>query len=443
MKITQIDPGSPAARAGVRVGETLTAVDRCAIRDVLDYKFYTADEDMVLTLADDAGNRREVSVHREPGEEMGLTFETYLMDRAKSCANHCMFCFIDQLPKGMRESLYFKDDDLRLSFLLGNYISMTNLSDRDLERIVQMHISPLNISVQATDPEVRKRLLGNPRADRLQAQMEKLREGGITMNCQLVICPGVNDGAVLERSLRELTAMYPAVQSISVVPLGVTKHRDGLCPLQPVEKREAAAILDTALPIGEQCREKYHCRIVYCADELFLKAGRPIPDCDYYEDYPQLENGVGMMALFEDELRRHLAAKAYHPLFLQAFSIATGTAAADFMQRMVGLVSEYYRGVRGRVYPIRNDFFGETVTVAGLVTGGDLIRQLKGKPLGKRLLIPNVMLRSGEDVFLDDVHLPQVEKELGVPVIPIEPTANAFLTAVLQRRKPIPSLDWI
>lgn len=441
MKITKVDRHSPAARAGIRVGEELTAVDGMPVRDVLDYKFYTADDEMCVTLSDEAGNRRDVAVTRSPDEELGLTFETYLMDRARSCANKCVFCFIDQLPEGMRDSLYFKDDDMRLSFLMGNYISMTNLGDADLERIIRMHISPLNISVQATDPDVRVRMLGNPRAARLPEQMRKLHDAGIVMNCQLVICPGINDGDVLEKSLRELTAMYPQVKSISVVPVGMTCHRDGLCPLTPVEKPEAEAILDIAEPVGEACLKAYGTRVVYCADELYLKSGRMVPPAAYYEDYPQLENGVGMMALFEDELRRLLMRETVHTPFLSEFSIATGVAAGDFMRRMLGMVSACCPGIRGRVYSIENDFFGRHITVAGLVTGSDLIRQLKGKRLGKRLLIPKVMLRSGEDVFLDDVCVGDVSRELGVKVIPVDTTADAFLTAVLQKRRAVPPAD--
>ncbi|MGI6336012.1 MAG: DUF512 domain-containing protein [Eubacteriales bacterium] len=429
MRVTSVEPGSPAAAAGIRIGETLIAIGRHAAHDMLDYRFYTYDAAFTVTLRAPDGTERTLKIRKEEGEEFGLTFESYLGDRMKRCANNCVFCFVDQLPKGLRESLYIKDDDMRLSFLEGNYISMTNLTDDDLERMIRMRISPVNVSVQTTDPELRVKMLRNPRAGELWVQMEKLAAAHIRMNCQIVVCPGLNDGDALRKSLEDLLTLYPAVASISVVPVGITRFRDGLYPLTPVGAKEAAEILDMVQPFGERCVEKYGERVVYCADELFLRCGRPIPEAAYYDSYPQLENGVGLMAKFEDELRgivRHTRpVEADRP-----FAIATGCAAAEFMRKMLDLAGKKCHNIKGIVYAIRNDFFGHTIDVAGLVTGTDLIAQLKDKPLGERLLIPATMLRQGENVFLDDVTPEQVAQALGIPVEPILPNARGLWDAL-------------
>ncbi len=429
MLITAIDAGSPAERAGVRIGETLTAVDGHPARDVLDYQFYTYDARITLTLRAPDGRERRVRVRKREGEPLGLTFETYLADRPRHCANRCVFCFIDQMPPGMRETLYFKDDDMRLSFLQGNYISMTNLTDDDLDRMIRMRISPVNVSVHATDPELRVKMLGNPRAARLTEQMRRLAEARITMNCQIVLCPGLNDGEQLKRTLADLLRLFPAVASVSVVPVGLTKYRDGLYPLQPVDREAAAAVLDIVEPIGAKALERYGVRVVYCSDEFYLKAGRPMPPAPYYDDFPQLENGVGMMALMEEELREALEDARPFRAFAP-YSLATGEAAADFLRKLVGMIDARCGCGTGPVYAVRNDFFGGGVTVAGLVTGQDLISQLKGQPLGERLFIPDCMLRVGEDVFLDDLHVTDAERALGVRITAIPTTAEALLHAL-------------
>ena len=436
MKITVVDKPSPARRAGIRPGDTLLRINGHPIRDVLDYKFYSYDARLMLTVSHPDGSSQNLLLKKEEGQDLGLTFEDYLMDKARHCANKCIFCFIDQLPRGMRSSLYFKDDDMRLSFLLGNYITMTNLSDEDLDRIIAMRISPLNISVQATEPELRRLLLGNPKAGRLMEQMHRLADAGVHMNCQIVVCRGINDGEHLRRSLSDLLEMFPQVGSISVVPAGLTKHRQGLYPLEPVDKSCAEAILDLVEPIGEDCLAKYGTRVVYCADELYLTAERPIPEAEHYEEYPQLENGVGMLALFEDEMRGLLRSlRNFTPDW--NFSLATGYAAAEFMRKMLDLVAEKCHNndntVPGRVYAIRNNFFGETVTVAGLITGGDLLSQLAGKDLGNRLLIPASMLRHGENVFLDDLTTDELSERLGVPVVIVPGNAQGLIDAVSGR----------
>ena len=417
--IRSVDRGSPAQRAGVRPGETLTHVDGRPIVDVLDYKFYTYDPRLVLTLAGPDGKSRTVKVRKGEGEDLGLNFETYLMDRARSCANRCIFCFVDQMPPGMRETLYFKDDDARLSFLMGNYITLTNLSRREIQRIAGLHISPINISVHATDPAVRARLLNHPRAGECLSIMERFAGAGITMNCQVVACPGINDGAVLARTMEDLAALWPAVSSVAVVPVGVTKFRAGLTPIAPYTAEGAAAVLDQVEAFGQASLAERGTRLVWCSDEFYLLAGRPLPDKPYYEEMAQLENGVGMLRLLTSQAAMALE-DAEGTETPTPFSIATGVSAAPFLEEIVDMARKKCGNIRGTVYPVVNRFFGETITVSGLVTGRDLIEQLRGRELGERLLIPANMLRAGERVFLDDVTVEQVEEALGVPVTAVD-----------------------
>ena len=445
-KIQSVDPHSPARRAGVRPGERLTHINGRPIADVLDYKFYAYDPRLELTLAEEDGRTRTVRVRKGEGEELGLNFETYLMDRARSCANRCIFCFVDQMPPGMRETLYFKDDDARLSFLMGNYITMTNLSRREVERICALRVSPINISVHATEPALREKMLGHRNAGRCLELMERFAAAGITMNCQIVACPGVNDGPALDRTLRDLGGLYPAVGSVAVVPVGITKYRQGLYPLRPYTGEEAAALLDQVEAFAAGFLAEHGTSLVWCSDEFYLLAGRELPGNGYYEEYAQLENGVGMlrlltdqaMSLTEDE-EEDLSVLAPAPL-----SIATGASAAPFIQKIVDRCREKCPALRGRVYPIANRFFGETITVSGLITGGDLIDQLRGRELGERLLLPDNMLRAGERVFLDDVTVEQVEQALGVPVVPVEADSGfALVDAVLEREAPETEVCWL
>ncbi len=415
--ICSVDPGSSAERAGIRPGETLTHIDGHPIVDVLDYKFYAYDVHPTFTLQAPDGRVRKVRLRKEEGEDPGLNFETYLMDKARSCANRCIFCFVDQLPKGMRESLYFKDDDARLSFLMGNYITLTNLSPRELQRIIDLRISPINVSVHTTNPDLRAMMLGNRNAGAGLAQMKRFAQAGIVMNCQIVSCPGINDGEELRRSMEDLAALYPGVNSVSVVPVGLTKHREGLCKLEPYDRDTAGAVVDLVEEYARVCREKLGTALFWCSDEFYLKAGRPLPEDGYYEDYTQLENGVGMLRLLHTEFRSALSLQEEGEV--RPFSIATGVAAAPFLGEIVDMAKEKCHTMDSHIYPIVNHFLGETIDVAGLITGGDLIGQLKGKPLGERLLLPVNMLRHGEDVFLDDVTLAQVERELGVKVRPV------------------------
>ena len=427
--IKSIARGSPIFRKA-KVGERLISINGHTIQDVLDYKYYAYDETLVVALESKSGDIRTVEVQKKEGEDLGLEFETYLMDRARSCANRCIFCFIDQLPKGMRPTLYFKDDDARLSFLTGNYITLTNLSERELQRIIDLRICPINISVHATEPALRAKLLGCPRGAEGYQQMQRLAAGGITMNCQIVCCPGLNDGESLSRTMRELAALYPQVQSVSVVPVGITKYREGLYPLTPFDQKRAEETIARVDAFGLQCLQQYGSRIFFCADELYLKAKREIPDEEYYEGYPQLENGVGLLRSMQEEFRLALQMEE-NPKRKQTFCIATGVAAAPFMQALLKQAMERFHNVHGTVYTVQNDFFGHTIDVAGLITGNDLIRQLREKPLGSRILIPQTMLRHGEGVFLDDVTLQDVEQELGVPVCPVLQDGYALLLSML------------
>jgi len=429
MKITKVDAHSPAERAGIVVGDEIRSIGGHPIRDVLDYKYYGYERSLEIELA--RGDETVcVTVKKREGEDLGLEFETYIMDKARSCANNCVFCFIDQLPKGMRDSLYFKDDDLRLSFLLGNYITLTNLGDRDIERIIEMRISPINISVHVTDPELRVKMLGNRRAGRCFELMQRFAEARIMMNCQIVCCPGFNDGEVLKNTIEDLKSLFPAVSSVSIVPVGLTGHRDGLCKLEPVDVHKAWDIVQIVTEAGNRCMEEFGTRVFYCGDELYLKAGLPIPDFDHYEDFPQIENGVGMMASMEEEVRRAVEDLEETDQKISV-SVATGTSAAPFIERMLDLLAQKCHNIEYTVYPIENRFFGGGVNVAGLITGGDIIDQLQGKPLADRLFITKCMLRAGEDVFLDDVRVPDVEKALGVRVVPVENDGYVFTDTVL------------
>lgn len=434
-KIVSVDAGSPAARAGLAAGETLLQIDGVAIRDVLDYKFYSYDAALTLQVMEvDGKTLREVHVRKREGEPLGLNFEHYLMDGMKQCSNKCVFCFIDQLPRGMRKTLYVKDDDARMSFLMGNYISMTNLSEADVDRILRMHISPVNISVQTTNPELRVKMLRNPRAGEALKIMNRFAEGGIQMNCQLVVCKGLNDGEELRRSLRDLKALYPAVNTISVVPFGMTRHRENLYPLEPTDKAAAEAILDIVGPFAEACLRELGTRLVWCGDELYLKAERPLPDTEYYEDFTQFENGIGMLPLFMEEFR--LALPDYEGRTARPFTIATGAAAAPSMAVLLDEAAAKCDNLNGKVMEIRNDFFGHRVSVAGLITGQDLIAQLKDHELGERVLISANMLRDGGDVFLDDYTPEQVSEAIGVPIVPVEIDGADLLAKIFEDENP-------
>ena len=419
VKISGVERHSPAAKAGLQVGETLLQIDSNEIEDVLDYRFYMTAERLTLLVQSPDGEKRRVRIRKGEYEDLGLDFETYLMDEQRSCRNKCVFCFIDQMPPGMRETLYFKDDDARMSFLYGNYITLTNLSEHDIERTIRMKISPINISVHTTNPELRCRMMNNRFAGKALDIMQRLANAGIAMNAQLVLCPGLNDGEELKRSLQDLLKLAPTLKTISCVPVGLTKYRDNLYPLRPYTKDEAAATIDLIDSFGDQALEAFGDRICYASDEFYLLAGRKLPAPAFYGDFNQLENGVGMLTLQRQQFE--MALEDFEPDDKpRSLSIVTGLAAAPQIKELVSLAEKRWPGLHCTVYPVVNDFFGHNITVAGLITGRDMIAQLKGKDLGERLLFPDVMLRFHTDVFLDDITQSQIEDELGVPMVPVQ-----------------------
>lgn len=406
---------SIADKKGIKPGDVLISVNSHEINDVLDYRFYIKEEKLILALVSN-GKAKKVHLRKDEDDDLGLEFDSYLMDRQHRCTNRCIFCFVDQMPPGMRETLYFKDDDSRMSFLFGSYVTLTNLTEHDVSRLIEMHISPVNVSVHTMNPELRVKMMKNKHAGECLSILKRLADAGIKLNTQLVLCPGINDGKELEYSLSELEKLLPSIQSIAAVPVGLTKFRENLPALRtytPQEARETIEIVDS---FGERCLEKYGVRLAFCADEFYLIAGMPIPDEEYYEDYPQLENGVGLWRNLLEEFSFALAQSSFEKDTERRVSLVTGTAAFPLLERLCRLVSEKYPLVKADVFEIKNDFFGHSVTVAGLVTGKDLISQLKAKPHAETLIIPSVMLRSEGDVFLDDVSLEDVEKALSVSV---------------------------
>lgn len=420
--ISGVLPGSSAARKWIRPGDRLLTLNGHEITDVLDYRFYL-DEPRLSAVLETPEGKRVVRLHRDADGETGLIFDTYLMDKQHRCRNKCVFCFIDQMPPGMRESLYFKDDDSRLSFLFGNYITLTNLSEHEVSRIIDMHISPLHVSVHTTNPELRCRMMHNRFAGESLSLLHRFADAGIRLECQLVLCPGMNDGDELLRSMRDLAALGSAVESVAAVPVGLTKYREGLEPLRLFTKEEAAAVIDAVEAFGDRMLKERGNRIFYPADEFYLKAGRPIPDASFYGEMAQLENGVGLVALLFEEFRQALETCRTTPAGTP-MTIATGTAAAPLMRMLIDEAGKKWDNLHVDVIEIHNEFFGETITVAGLVTGGDLIHQLRGR-VAPVLLIPDTMLRHEGDRFLDDVLPGDVERELGVElrVVPVDGAA--------------------
>ena len=433
VRVSEVTRGTPAFRAGILPGDELLTINGHPVNDVLDYRFYGTDRQSTVTVRRN-GEELSLPLHNREYEELGMEFCTYLMDEKKRCTNHCVFCFIDQNPKGMRETIYFKDDDERLSFLQGNYVTLTNLTDRDIERIVEMHISPVNVSVHTMDPDLRVRMMGNRFAGEKLKYLKVLDDGGIRINAQLVLCRGWNDGDELDYSLQELCKLKN-LESLAAVPCGMTAHRDGLEKLTPFDAASAADVIDRIGRAAERNLASGGCRKVFASDEFYLLSGRELPSDESYEDYPQLENGVGMLRLYETEFVSALKCEPAREL-KKELSIATGYAAFPMMQKLAGFAEEKFPGLTVRVYPIRNDFFGESITVSGLVTGGDLIRQLKGKPLGEALLLPENMLRREGDLFLDGVSREEAENALSVPVKISGRDGSALLDLLLEGDEP-------
>lgn len=411
VKITGTDKGTPAERANLK-GATLLSIDGNEIHDMLDYEFFSQGSELELSVMR-GGALEYLQISKEEYQPLGCCFQSYLIDKKHSCCNKCIFCFIDQLPKGLRDTLYFKDDDERLSFLFGNYVTLTNLSAREVERIKAMHISPINISVHTVDPELRVKMMKNKNAGAVLRYIDEFAEAGIEMNCQLVLCRDVNDGDALRRSIEKLASLYPHVKSIAAVPAGLTRYREGLYPITAYDKESAAQVLDILEEYGEKFREQYGVRIVYPGDEWFLLAQRPIPKAEYYDEYLQLENGVGMWRLFHDEFMSALGTR-HRVLWPRRMDVVTGELAYPLIKMLTETLCSIYPRVHVRVHMIKNEFFGGNVTVAGLITGTDILKQVKGKLCSHTLLIPEVMLREEKDKFLDDVTLSDLERKLHV-----------------------------
>ncbi|MDO4261981.1 MAG: DUF512 domain-containing protein [Eubacteriales bacterium] len=430
--ISAVSPGSIAQEMGIEPGDVLLEVNGQSPEDVFDYRYLMNEEEVLVLIRKPDGEEWELEIEKEYEEDLGIEFENGLMDEYRSCRNKCIFCFIDQLPKGMRETLYFKDDDSRLSFLQGNYLTLTNMSDGDIDRIIRYRLSPINISFQTTNPELRCRMLHNRFAGKVFAQVQRLKEAGIVMNGQIVLCRGVNDGEELERSIRDLTAYLPELQSVSVVPVGLTRYRDGLYPLEPFTKEDACRVLDLIHEWQERLMERWGTHFIHAGDEWYLLAERPLPEADSYDGYLQLENGVGMVRLLKEEVEAELAAHEGDGRAVRR-TIATGQLAAPFLEEHARAVRRKYPNVEVQVIPLRNEFFGERITVAGLMTGRDLIRQLSGRDLGDRLLITTHMLRSGEPVFLDDVTVEQVQTALQIKVSIVESSGTDLVNGMIEK----------
>ena len=422
--------GSIAEEMGIEPGDRLISIDGQEIEDVFDYQFYEESEELVLLIEKPDGEQWELEIEKEADEPLGIEFGQGLMDEYRSCRNKCIFCFIDQMPPGMRDTLYFKDDDSRLSFLQGNYITLTNMSSHDVERIVRYRLEPINISFQTTNPELRCRMLHNRFAGDALKKVDILYRGGIEMNGQIVLCKGVNDGEELERSIRDLTRYLPLLKSVSVVPVGLTRFREGLYPLEPFTKEEAREVLSVIHRWQEKIYKQYGLHFIHAGDEWYLLAEEDIPEEERYDGYLQLENGVGMLRLLFNEFEEGMSRLGGGP-GSGAISAATGKLAYPYIRRMADRVEEQFPGRKIHVYCIRNDFFGERITVSGLITGQDIIAQLKGKELGSRLLLPCNMLKADEDVFLDDITVKEVSDALQVPVDIVKSSGQDLIDAML------------
>ncbi len=413
-KILCCDEDSIADELGLCEGDTLISINGNEINDVIDYMFYSQNEQIVLRAECD-GELVEFDIEKDVEEPLGINFETYLIDKQRSCKNKCIFCFIDQLPKGLRETLYFKDDDARLSFLMGNYITLTNLTDADVERICRMRISPINISVHTTNPELRVKMMSNPNAAKINDILNKFADAGITMNCQIVLCRGVNDGDELKKSLADLKALYPSVASVSIVPVGLTRFRDGLFPLEPFTPEECREVIECINSVGNVCKKEYGVRLFYPSDEFFIKGGLDLPDEDWYDGYPQIENGVGLSTSLLTEVENAVKDLTFTPK-KRDIAIVTGVLSQKIIKQAVAMIKVKYPNLNCTVHPIINHFFGEKITVSGLVTATDIIEQLKDEKLPKEVLIPSSMLRSEQDMFLDSITVEEVEKALDVKI---------------------------
>lgn len=434
--VSRVLPGSIAEELEITTGDRLISINGNEMEDIFDYQFLTQDEYIEVLIEKPDGEQWLLEVDKDADEDLGIEFENGLMDEYRHCCNKCVFCFIDQMPPGMRETLYFKDDDSRLSFLQGNYVTLTNMSESDIERICKYHLSPINISFQTMNPELRCKMLNNRFAGEALKKVDILKEAGICMNGQIVLCKGLNDGAELEFSIREMMKYIPNLESVSVVPVGLTRFREGLYPLEPFEKEDAIRVIQTIEKYQKECYEKYGIHFIHASDEWYLLAEMELPEEERYDGYLQLENGVGMLRLLKNEFEAALKERKRKDKMRGSqlkgeISLATGLLAYSTILPIAEQIMEAYPGVRIHVYPITNYFFGERITVSGLLTGQDLMQQLTGKNLGSTLLLPENVLRSGEDVFLDDIRLGELENALQVPVNIVKSSGYDFVETIL------------
>ena len=428
VKIESVVFKSDLYKAGVRAGDELVSLNGNEIMDVLDYRFYQNDCKVEVKTRSLGGKELVCTVLKGEYDELGLEFETYLMDKQRSCRNNCVFCFIDQLPKGMRDSLYFKDDDSRMSFLFGNYITLTNITEHEVERIIKMHISPVNVSVHTTNPELRCRMMNNRFAGQSLNILWRLCEAGIDLNCQLVLCPEWNDGDELKRSLSDLIK-HPSIKSIACVPVGLTGHREGLAELKPFNEQTAADVVDITENFGNETVKLYGERRVFAADEFYLLSKRPMPEADFYGDFLQIENGVGMWASFKAEFEE--AVEDEEELDTKRkITLVTGEAAYPLISNCIDILRTKWHNLECNIVAIKNNFFGGEITVAGLVTGKDIAEQLNGTDIGDELIVPSVMLRHERDMFLDSMTIEELEKALNAKVRITDNDAWSLIDAV-------------
>lgn len=440
--IKSVEKKSIASELNIEAGDRILAINGEEIVDVFDYQYMIQDEYIEVLIMKSSGEEWLLEIDKEYSEDLGVEFENGLMDDYRSCHNKCIFCFIDQMPKGMRDTLYFKDDDSRLSFLQGNYVTLTNMSEHDIDRIVKYHLSPINISFQTTNPELRCEMLHNRFAGEALKKVDILHEAGITMNGQIVLCKGVNDGAELERSIRDLTSYLPNLESVSVVPVGLSRFRDGLYPLEPFKKEDAREVLAMIHRWQDECMKSHGTHFIHASDEWYILAEYDLPREDNYDGYLQLENGVGMVRLLLDEFeeallewnqeKRKLKKLEKHP---KTITMVTGLLAGPYIKKMAQRVEELVPTWKIHVYPIKNEFFGEHITVSGLLTGQDIRNALLGKELGDVVLLPQNVLRSGETVFLDDMTLAELENALQVPVDIVKSSGRDFLETIFRTAK--------
>jgi putative radical SAM enzyme (TIGR03279 family) len=431
--VEKVLPGSIAEEMEIIPGDALLEINGHKIEDIFDYQYYTQDEYIEVLVRKPSGEEWLLEIDKGYDEDLGITFENGLMDDYRSCHNKCIFCFIDQMPKGMRDTLYFKDDDSRLSFLQGNYVTLTNMSDEDVDRIIRYNLSPINVSFQTTNPELRCRMLNNRFAGQALEKAWKLAQAGIIMNGQIVLCKGVNDGAELDRSIRDLSAYLPNLESVSVVPVGLSKYRDGLYPLEPFTKEDAQDVLRIIHGWQNKIYPEYGTHFVHASDEWYILAEEELPQEEQYDGYLQLENGVGMLRLLLDEFAEAMEEDRINGRQVRAkhITLATGRLAYRFIKQMAMQMEERYEGLQIDVIAIRNDFFGEMITVSGLLTGQDIMAQLKDRDLGEKLLLPQNVLKSGEPVFLDDYTLDDIEKALQVRIDIVKSSGRDFIEAIL------------